>query len=104
MPRHFILAAASAAAYVAIAWSASPPIPASYADRMGTRYTAAAGNMDAPPRITEIPIPAAIPGDAIWGGTGRDMTGHIWFGVSDVGSGGSAHLLEYDPRAGTMAE
>jgi hypothetical protein len=47
-------------------------------------------------RLIELP---AIPGlAAVWGATGRDARGHIWFGASAAeGARRSAHLFEYDP-------
>jgi len=43
--------------------------------------------------------------EAIWGSTGRDARGHIWFGVSmRMRSGESACLLEYIPETGEMIE
>lgn len=56
---------------------------------------------DAPaPAVREVPIPQT-PGEwAIWGATGRDDRGHIWFAVTahevDVPS---SYLFEYDPAA-----
>lgn len=53
------------------------------------------------PRVTPLPLPA-IPGAfAIWGSTGQDRRGHLWFGVT---AGTSAHLLELDPATGTFVD
>jgi hypothetical protein len=53
------------------------------------------------PRVTAVPIPAFAGAHAIWGATGQDSQGHIWFGVTAGGSPvPSAHLFEYDPDAG----
>jgi hypothetical protein len=73
-----------------------------YADRMGTHYTAIPPDLTLPPRVKEIPIEIRL--DSIWGGTGRDVSGHIWVGASDRDSGGSAHLLEYAPESGVMTD
>jgi hypothetical protein len=43
-------------------------------------------------------MPAVNGRHAIWGASGRDEQGHLWFGVS-VGGARSAHLIEYDPVA-----
>jgi hypothetical protein len=65
---------------------------------MGCFYT----SLDQAPlesvRARIIPVPAFPGGGAIWGATGRDHRGHVWFAVS-VGGGDqpSAHLFEYDP-------
>ncbi len=53
----------------------------------------------------EIAIPD-FPGTwAIWGSTGRDSRGHIWFGVSSRKiETPSAHLFEYDPKTGKVTD
>ncbi|MFM9066086.1 MAG: hypothetical protein ACKOUR_01960, partial [Planctomycetota bacterium] len=70
-----------------------------------------------PPRFTSIPLPE-IPGAlAIWGATGVDRRGMIWFGMSmesqldeSVRSASrppaprSARLFEYNPRSGELME
>ena len=54
-----------------------------------------------PPHVTEIEIPAFPGSYAIWGATGRDARGHIWFGVSATAiETPSAHLFEYVPETG----
>lgn len=48
------------------------------------------------PRVEQIPIPEFPGSYAIWGATGRDDLGHIWFGVSSDGvPTPSAHLFQY---------
>jgi hypothetical protein len=54
------------------------------------------------PRVQEIPIPTFTNTHAIWGGTGRDDAGHLWFGVCAVDDHYSAHLLEFDPETDGM--
>ena len=49
------------------------------------------------PRVRVIPVPDFPGAHAIWGSTGRDRRGHIWFGVSVDGGEYSARLFEYDP-------
>jgi hypothetical protein len=78
-----------------------PPI-LTYPDRMGTRYTSSPANLTLPPRMKEIPLETRL--DAIWGSTGRDSAGHIWIGASDKEDRGSAHLFEYTPDTGAMAD
>jgi hypothetical protein len=86
----------------AVKAAAAPTV--SYAERMGTRYTHAPVSMDATPRVVEIPLPASLNAEAIWGATGRDASGHIWIGASDRVYGGSAHLFEYAPDSGTLTD
>lgn len=57
---------------------------------------------NAPPRVVEIRIPTFPDINAIWGASGRDDSGAIWFGVSAVHDQHSAHLLRYDPVTGEM--
>jgi hypothetical protein len=46
-----------------------------------------------------IPVPDFSGAEAIWGATGRDHRGHVWFGVSARGNRQpSARLFEYDPE------
>ena len=75
-----------------------------FAATTGSVFTAAPANPLAPPRIAEIPIPPFPDVHAIWGSTGRDDRGHLWFGVSAVSDHYSAHLMEYDPAANTLTD
>jgi hypothetical protein len=99
-----VIGGAVASLSFGLVWSAAPETPALYAARMGTRYTPVPTDLNPPLRVVEIPIPASVHGDAIWGGTGRDARGHIWMGVSALGDGGSAHLLEYAPDSGILTD
>lgn len=57
----------------------------------------------ATPRIQRIPLPDLPGSNAIWGGTGRDDRGHVWFGVCVHGAPQpSAHLFEYVPETGEL--
>ena len=58
---------------------------------------------DPPPVLTQVELPAAVRGEAIWGATGRDAQGHIWFAVSagDV-DGASAEVWSLDPQGGAF--
>src|SRR5262245_14273442 len=79
-------------------------------------FTAPPADPAAPPPVTLLKLPGAnisIPeredplvmsgletdGNAIWGSTGRDHLGNVYFWVS-FDSMSSAHLYEYDPRHG----
>jgi hypothetical protein len=49
--------------------------------------------------LRAIRVPTIADARAVWGATGRDNRGHIWFGVSVGGEvEPSARLLEYDPE------
>ena len=50
-----------------------------------------------PPRLRTIALPAFPGANAIWGATGSDSRGGIWAGISALGGGNSAHLVEFDP-------
>ena len=51
----------------------------------------------------EIPVPDAPGAWAIWGATGRDRRGHIWFAVATHQvETPSAHLFEFIPRTGEV--
>jgi len=52
----------------------------------------------ATPQMVEIVVPEIPGASAIWGATGRDDRGRIWYGVTCEGSSPpSAHLMELDP-------
>jgi glycopeptide antibiotics resistance protein len=57
------------------------------------------------PRTTRLELPEFPGTSAIWGATGRDFRGHIWFGVSasHVGSP-SAHLFEFVPESNQVID
>lgn len=55
------------------------------------------------PQITELAIPTIPGGHAVWGSTGRDDQGSLWFGVAVHGKP-SAHLLEYDPATDQFSD
>lgn len=50
------------------------------------------------PQVARLALPPFSGAHAIWGSTGQDATGNIWFGVT-AGSTSvpSAHLFQYDP-------
>ena len=52
------------------------------------------------PEVAEVKIPPFPGAHAVWGATGQDARGHIWFGVAAAATKEpSAHLFEYDPDA-----
>lgn len=55
------------------------------------------------PQVTSLAVPPFPGAHALWGSTGQDSRGHIWFGVTAEGNSvPSAHLFEYDPEAGRI--
>lgn len=73
-----------------------PKQPAAY-------FTTRPVNPRAVPEVVRISVPEELGGKAIWGSTGRDSRGHIWFGLCMAGTlGASARLLEYDPDTGEI--
>ncbi|HVA51770.1 MAG TPA: VanZ family protein [Pirellulales bacterium] len=79
--------------------AAVPPVDTRTPGRTAPRHPAAA------PRLQRIELPH-VPGEsAIWGATGRDDRGHIWFGVSCwPGRDASAHLFELTPETGDVID
>jgi hypothetical protein len=57
------------------------------------------------PDAVEVPIPPFPGAHAIWGATGQDSFGHIWFGVTAASTPvPSAHLFEYDPESAQVTD
>ena len=56
------------------------------------------------PIVSELPLPAVPDGHAIWGSSGRDTQGHLWFGLCTLVSVSdpSARLIEYNPESHQM--
>jgi hypothetical protein len=81
------------------------PVLTSYADLMGCRFMPGAQAPLDSATARLIPLPAVSAGTAIWGATGRDHRGHIWFAISarDTPSA-SAYLFEYDPARDVIHE
>lgn len=56
---------------------------------------------DRVPELVPIELPKVHSDSAIWGGTGRDHRGRIYFGIATDGDPYlSAHLVEHDPATG----
>ncbi|MBL8865226.1 MAG: hypothetical protein KF873_17500 [Gemmataceae bacterium] len=64
-----------------------------------------AAPLDRAPTIRPINLPPFHAAAAVWGSTGRDHRGHIYYGVSTDGDERlSAHLIEYDPATGQATD
>ena len=68
-----------------------------YTHRVGTFYGPAPGTSGVRVTIRELELPLFAGANAIWGASGRDDQGHLWFGVS-VQDEKSARLIEYLPQ------
>ncbi len=76
----------------------------SYAELTGSLFTAAPADPFRAPKVSEIRVPEFPGATSIWGATGRDAHGRIWFGVSVSRSRSSARLMRYDPLAQRWSE
>ena len=75
----------------------------SFANKAGTVFTPLPHDLFAAPTVTEIKIDVPDSIDALWGATGRDDSGKIYFGTSSHGGDyGSAFLYQYAPETGVM--
>ncbi|WP_371195062.1 hypothetical protein [Glaciecola sp. SC05] len=55
-----------------------------------------------PPVFEQIKLQTDVPGAAIWGATGRDNAGKLYFGLSTyTGIDDTSYLVQYDPKTGT---
>jgi hypothetical protein len=81
------------------------PVLTSYEDLMGCLYTPESQAPLGAVCARVIPVPDFSGAEAIWGATGRDHRGHVWFGVSARGNRQpSARLFEYDPEQDAVQE
>ena len=59
----------------------------------------------AAPAVRVLPLPSYPGAHAIWGSTGVDASGHVWFGVTSGDERpASAHLFEFDPTSQVFAD
>jgi len=73
--------------------------------KVGTRFTPLPFDIFKAPSITELIFPYADNVDAIWGATGSDDQGNIYFGASSHGGDyHSAYLYQYNPSNGQINE
>jgi hypothetical protein len=72
---------------------------------MNAFFTALPPHPSDVPRVVDLPVPAFPGAHAIWGGTGRDLDGRLWFGVCAEGIGQpSARLFCYDATTGEITD
>ena len=75
-----------------------------YAELTGSLFLPSPQDPFRSPRVRELAVPPFADATAVWGATGRDARGHIWFGVSASSDGGSARLFEYAPDSDTWTD
>jgi hypothetical protein len=76
------------------------PVLATYEELSNSHFTPAPADPYRAPDLSPVALPFFPGAHAVWGATGRDSRGHVWFGVSaaDVPAP-SAHLYEYVPES-----
>lgn len=104
-----VLALASLAAVIAFYVArpvgiAQQPVAFSYAELTGSLFSPPPADFSAGVKVRRLEVPPFDDATSIWGSSGRDFRGHIWYGVSASSPGMSAHLLEYDPVADTWRD
>jgi len=70
----------------------------------GSRFTEPPLNPYAKPGFELLPFEAFPAGEAIWGASGRDGDGNLWFGVTSEGGRRSAHLYQLFPYTGQLVD
>ncbi len=75
-----------------------------YEELTGSLFTPPAGDAFRKPKVRVLQAPDFTGATAIWGSTGRDRRGNIWFGFSASGDGGSARLYQFDPDGDTWRD
>ena len=69
-----------------------------YEELTGSVFTSVVGDPFRVPKVQILQAPDFPGAVSIWGSTGRDRRGHIWFGFSACCGGDSARLYEFDPQ------
>ncbi len=75
------------------------PLNLTYEELTGSVFTPPRGDPLRAPKVRVLKVPDFPGAMAIWGSTGRDSRGHIWFGISACCDGGSARLYEFVPES-----
>ena len=76
-------------------------VPRSLAERTGSVFLPAPRSLVAPPVVERVSLPDMKDAQPIWGATGRDLDGRIWFGVTHGHDELDAYLIQYDHWART---
>lgn len=79
-----------------------PAIKRSFENTVGTIFTPSIKNTLKAPKVNIISVPEYDNIDAIWGATGRDDSGNVYFATSSHGGEyGSSYLYQYNPLTKT---
>jgi len=71
--------------------------------RLGTHFNEVDTNHFKPPIVTQLEFPIISEGSVLWGATGRDYFGHIYFGVSTYSKNSdTAFLYQYSPQSNSL--
>jgi hypothetical protein len=67
---------------------------------LGTHFNEVKSKHFRPPNVTQLEFPIISEGSVLWGATGRDDYGHIYFGVSTYSKNSdTAFLYQYSPQS-----
>ncbi len=73
--------------------------------RLGTVFTAVEDKHFKPPQLYPLSLKLDPLGAALWGATGRDDRGNIYFGLSSYANiGNTAQIYQFNPSTGTLIE
>jgi len=71
--------------------------------RLGTHFNEVSPKYFKPPNVTQLEFPIIAEDSVLWGATGRDDFGHIYFGVSTYSKNAdTAFLYQYSPHSNSL--
>jgi hypothetical protein len=71
--------------------------------RLGTHFNEVSSKHFKQPNVTQLEFPIISEGAVLWGATGRDDFGNIYFGISSNSKNvGTAFLYQYSPQSNNM--
>ena len=71
--------------------------------RLGTHFNEVSSKHFKPPHVTQLEFPIIAEDSVLWGATGRDNFGHIYFGVSTYSKNAdTAFLYQYSPHSNSL--